>query len=156
MPTSAIDHINILTDDLEGTAAFYVGVLELTRIVAVRLEAAGFTGAWFCDAAGNAIVHVVWRDPLNNYGEGHIPGLPTNAVHHVAFRCEGFAATKARLTNLGVAMRINDRMHGLRQINVTDPKWHQRRDELSGRLNPCAMNSPRQTKTHYCRVASSA
>ncbi len=121
MPTSAIDHINILTDDLEATVAFYVGALELTRTVAAPLEASGFQGAWLCDGAGNALIHLVWRDLGNNYGEGHVPGLSTNAVHHIAFRCQGFAAAQARLSDMGIAMRVNDGRNGLRQIKVTDP-----------------------------------
>ncbi|MEP7223070.1 MAG: VOC family protein [Novosphingobium sp.] len=121
MPTSAIDHINILTDDLEATAAFYEGVLELTRTVAAPLEAAGYKGWWLRDALDNALIHLVWRDPATDRAAGHVPGLSTNAVHHIAFRCQGFDAAKARLTELGVAMRINDGMHGLRQINVVDP-----------------------------------
>lgn len=122
MQVSAIDHINIITDDLDGTAAFYEQVLGLTRGESpVAAATAGFKGAWLRDAAGNAIVHLVWKDPERAFGADHIPGQPTAALHHVAFRCQGFAAAQERLSALGLEFRVNDGIAGLRQIFVTDP-----------------------------------
>ncbi len=120
MPVSAIDHINILTDDLDATISFYQTALELTR-GEFPLEVRGIKGAWMLDAAGNALIHLIERGSMAGYGEGHEPGLPTAAIHHVAFRCTGFAETQARLAALGLEHQVNDGMFGLRQIMIKDP-----------------------------------
>ena len=121
MQVSAIDHVNIITNDLDGTAAFYERLLGLRRAESPG-AAMGFKGAWLFDAADNAIVHLMWNDPARDIGAGHVPGDKTAAVHHVAFRCAGFDSAKARLDEAGTAYRVNDReFGGLRQIFVTDP-----------------------------------
>lgn len=119
MHVSAIDHVNILTDDLAATAAFYAAVLGLTQ--AERPHAvSGHVGAWMCDAQGRALVHLQWNDPARDFAP-HVPGAPTGSFHHVAFRCAGFAEARARLEARGIAHRVNDGLYGLRQIFVTDP-----------------------------------
>lgn len=119
MQVGGLDHVNILTDDLEGACAFYAAALGLTR--AERPHAvAGHKGAWMCDAAGRALVHLQWNDPARDFG-AHVPGAPTGAFHHVSFRCTGFAEARARLEARGIAHRVNDGNYGLRQLFVTDP-----------------------------------
>ena len=121
MRVSGIDHVNILTNDLEATASFYEQVLGLTRSEndAIGL---GFRGAWMRDATGCAIVHLVWKDPASERYHGYDPGAATNAVHHIAFRCEGFEVTRDKLDGLGIEFRANDRKYGdVRQIFLTDP-----------------------------------
>ena len=121
MQVSGIDHVNILTRDLDGTAAFYAAVLGLTRDDN-RGIAPGFRGAWMRDGKGDAIVHLVWKDPASDRYDGYDPGQSTNAVHHVAFRCEGFAAMRDKLDAMGLEYRVNDRQHGpVRQIFLVDP-----------------------------------
>ena len=120
MPTTALDHINILTDDLDATIAFYEAALELTRGRST-VENRGKRGAWMLDANGSALIHLSARNPHLGYGDGHEPGVPTGAIHHFAFRCSGFAEAQARLTAAGIDHRVNDGMHGLRQIVVVDP-----------------------------------
>lgn len=120
MQVSAIDHVNILTDDLEGTVRFYEEVLGFTRGETPG-SAMGFKGAWMKDATGHPLLHLVWNDPDREFGAGHIPGQPTGAIHHVALRCQGFAATRARLEAMGITHRVNDGMLGLRQIFLSDP-----------------------------------
>jgi catechol 2,3-dioxygenase-like lactoylglutathione lyase family enzyme len=120
MPTTALDHVNILTDDLEATIAFYEQVLEL-KCGESPGDAFGFKGAWLFDASGHPIVHLVWNDPARDYGKGRTPGSSTNAVHHVAFRCQGFVEAQARIAALGFEHRINDGIAGLRQIVLSDP-----------------------------------
>ena len=121
MQVSGIDHVNILTDDLEKTARFYEDVLGLTRKEnpAVRM---GIAGYWMCDAAGDAVIHLVDRLSSAERYEGYRPGEPTNAVHHVALRCRDFDETISKLDALGCEYRVNDLRHlGLRQIFVGDP-----------------------------------
>lgn len=120
MPTSGLDHINILTDDLEATVAFYEQALGLTR-GSSPVQVRSIRGAWMLDGAGNALVHLVGNEPGLRMAEGRKPGQSTNAVHHVAFRCTGFAETQERLTELGVPFSVNDGNYGLRQIMVQDP-----------------------------------
>lgn len=115
----SLDHINILTDDLDATCDFYAAVLGLTR--AERPHAvAGHKGAWMCDADGRAVVHLQWNDPARDFGT-HVPGAPTGAFHHIAFRCSGFAAVRTRLEAAGVPHRVNEGKYGLNQIFATDP-----------------------------------
>lgn len=113
MQVSAIDHVNINTADLDGTAAFYERLLGLRRGES-PVTAFGRTGAWMFDAAGNAIVHLVGTDTPEDG--------PTGAIDHVALRCAGFEAALSRITEMGLEYRVNDRKFGtFRQVFVTDP-----------------------------------
>ncbi|MEW9854321.1 VOC family protein [Novosphingobium sp. M1R2S20] len=121
MRVSGIDHVNILAQDLDETAGFYERVLGLTRSDNLAV-APTFRGAWMRDETGAAIVHLVWKDPASDRYDGYVPGQSTNAVHHVAFRCEGFDNMRAKLDSMGIAYRVNDRQHGpIRQIFLADP-----------------------------------
>lgn len=120
MRVSGIDHVNILTRDLDATVNFYEQVLGLTRSENEGIGM-GFRGAWMRDATGSAIVHLVWKDPAFDRYEGYDPGDRTNAVHHVAFRCEGFQATRDKLDALHLDYRANDRPGRVRQIFLVDP-----------------------------------
>lgn len=121
MHVSGIDHVNILTAHLDRTVQFYEHLMGLTRTENSAVGA-GVKGAWMRDSHGNAIVHLVWKDPAAERYEGYDPGGSTNAVHHVAFKCSGFEDTIGRLEQMGLTYRVNDLPHqGLRQIFVTDP-----------------------------------
>ncbi|AIT80739.1 VOC family protein [Novosphingobium pentaromativorans] len=121
MRVIGIDHINILTDDLELTATFYEDVLGLTRSENPAI-ASGIAGYWMRDATGAPIVHLIDRGTVSGRYDAYRPGELTNALHHVALRCEGFKATCARLDELGCDYRVNDLSHiGLMQINLRDP-----------------------------------
>lgn len=120
-PVSGIDHVNIVTHDLEATAEFYARLLGLRRGESAG-AALGMKGAWMFDAADNPIVHIGWKDPARDYAAGHEPGAITGAIHHVAFRCQGFAAMKARADAMGLECRINENpAFNFRQINLKDP-----------------------------------
>lgn len=121
MKVSGIDHVNILTDDLEKTAVFYERLLGLTRSEnpAIRM---GMKGHWMRDADGHPIIHLVDRLSASGRYDAYHPGESTNALHHVALRCEGFDETVARLEKMGCEYRVNDHAHlGLRQIFLADP-----------------------------------
>lgn len=120
MPTLGLDHVNILTENLAATIAFYEGVVEL-KAGRSPAEDFGYQGTWLYDARGHPGVHVVVKGTLANYGEDHVVGAPTNAVHHVAFQCEGFVEAQARIAALGLEMKVNDGIAGLRQIVIVDP-----------------------------------
>ena len=120
MPNLGLDHVNILTEDLAATIAFYESAAELTAGASPAAKF-GYQGTWLYDANGHPGVHVVVKGTLRNYGEDHVVGAPTNAVHHVAFRCTGFAEAQVRLAAQGHAIKVNDGIAGLRQIMLTDP-----------------------------------
>ena len=121
MAVHGLDHVNIVTDHLEDTVRFYAHLLGLERRQSAG-AAMGMNGAWMCDTTGHAIVHLVERGPKTHFAEGHEPGSPTGAVHHVAFKAQGFADTLARARELAAPCRVNDRQFvGLRQIFLTDP-----------------------------------
>jgi len=121
MQVSAIDHVNVLTDDLDKTANFYADVLGLKRGESVG-AAMGYKGAWMFDDAGFPIVHIGLKTPERDYGPDHIVGAPTGALHHVAFRCSGFESAKERLAGLGLAFNAMERPEvTFRQITLKDP-----------------------------------
>ena len=121
MKINAIDHINILTDDLEKTTRFYAKVLGLEQGEAPS-AAVGFKGAWMRDSMGNAIVHIVWKNPESNHGSKHNPGDPTAAIHHVAFRCKGYEETIEKFERENINFRSDGKVRdGVRQIVLRDP-----------------------------------
>ncbi|MFC0204553.1 VOC family protein [Novosphingobium soli] len=121
MPVSGIDHVNILTDDLEATASFYERLLGLTRSENPAIRS-GIAGYWLRDAEGMPIIHLVDRLSASERYEGYRPGSSTNALHHVALRCDDFVEMKARVEAMGLEHRVNDlsRM-GVMQIFLSDP-----------------------------------
>lgn len=121
MTVHGLDHVNIVTDHLEDTADFYARLLGLERRQSAGAPM-GFVGAWMYDTTGQPIVHLVERNSNPKFSQGHEPGLPTAAVHHVAFKAQGFTDTLARLQDMDTPYRISDREFGsLRQIFLTDP-----------------------------------
>ena len=122
MPVNGLDHVNIVASDLDATVAFYVALLGFKRQDISVLEKMGLRGAWLCDETGAPIIHVQGftegRHKHNDAG----PDTPTGAIDHVALRCEGFAGMLARLGEMGIEHKVNDRQYGdLRQIFVRDP-----------------------------------
>lgn len=120
-PVSGIDHVNIVTHDLDATTDFYAGLLGLRRGESAG-AALGMKGAWMFDAQDNPIVHIGWKDPARDYSAGHEPGTITGAIHHIAFRCRGFAAMKARVEAMGLEHRtLENSTFSFRQIMLKDP-----------------------------------
>jgi catechol 2,3-dioxygenase-like lactoylglutathione lyase family enzyme len=121
----ALDHVNIQTPDLAGTARFFAEVLELDA--REPFPGAGTDRAiWIFDADDRAIVH------LNLAGSGLAAGpapagpgpagAGTGALDHVAFECEGHAAIIARLDGMGHPYRAREIPElGVRQLFVTEP-----------------------------------
>jgi catechol 2,3-dioxygenase-like lactoylglutathione lyase family enzyme len=116
----ALDHVNIITADLEGTARFYAELLGLEP----RDGPPPLThqnARWMYDAAGRAVLHLNSLDCPRAYDREVRPG-PTGALHHVALRCSGFEEIRARLARRGLASRLNEvGAIGLKQIFVLDP-----------------------------------
>jgi catechol 2,3-dioxygenase-like lactoylglutathione lyase family enzyme len=120
MKVNALDHVNIITADLDGTARFYAELLGLER----RNGPPPLTpdnAQWMFDDAGRAIVHINSEDCPRTYDRATESG-PTGAVHHVALNCSGYDEMLARLDARGAAYQLNlVEAIGLRQVFTMDP-----------------------------------
>jgi catechol 2,3-dioxygenase-like lactoylglutathione lyase family enzyme len=121
MRVDTLDHVNIVTDDLPGTARFYAEVFGLD----VRDGPAPSRPdkvQWAYDDQGRAILHLNATGAFQVFKRDVTPGETTGAVHHVALKCAGHAEMVARLEARGLAHSFNDVPSiGLRQIFVVDP-----------------------------------
>ncbi|MFM1981837.1 MAG: hypothetical protein RJB22_556 [Pseudomonadota bacterium] len=120
MKVNALDHVNIITPDLDGTARFYAELLDLDR----RDAPPPLTPAnaqWLYDDANRAIFHINSVDCPRTYDRA-VENGPTGAIHHVALNCSGYDEMLARLAARGLACQCNrvDAI-GLRQIFTLDP-----------------------------------
>ncbi len=89
MEVHGLDHVNIVTDDLEGTIAFYREVLGLEPGERPPFP---FPGAWLY-AGGRAVVHLGVRGAATG---------PGGAVDHIAFAARGYEAFRRRLAERGI------------------------------------------------------
>jgi len=123
MTVKALDHVNILTADLEGSARFYAAVLGLDRRDPPEpLPPAAIQ--WLHDAAGQPVVHLVSAamDHPEVAARKARAGTATGSIDHVAFACEGLDAMIERLERLGITYRRSE-VSGisLTQLFVKDP-----------------------------------
>jgi catechol 2,3-dioxygenase-like lactoylglutathione lyase family enzyme len=116
----ALDHVNIITADLEVRVRFYTELFDLEpRDGPPPLTHAN--ARWMYDAAGRAIVHINTLDCPRAYDRDVRAGA-TGALHHVALRCSGYEEVRARLKRRGIGYQLHDiAAVGLRQIFVLDP-----------------------------------
>jgi len=117
---NALDHVNIITADLDGTARYYAEVFGLER----RNAPPPLTPAnaqWMYDGNNRAIFHINSADCPRAYDRAVEPG-PTGALHHVALNCSGYEAMLGRLRERGRDVKLNHvTAVGLRQIFTLDP-----------------------------------
>ncbi len=108
-----LDHINVWTDDLADTTAFFTETLGLK--VGFRPDFK-FPGAWlYGDAETPAIVHLVEAAPEDG---------GTGALDHVAFLGDGddFHGLKARVEARGLAYEVRVVPNtGARQVFLVAP-----------------------------------
>ncbi|WP_235981912.1 VOC family protein [Novosphingobium aerophilum] len=81
MKVNALDHVNIITADLDASACFYADVIGLER----RDGPAPLTPQncqWMHDGAGRAILHLNSEDCPRAFDRPTHPG-PTGSVHHI-------------------------------------------------------------------------
>ncbi len=120
MTVIALDHFNVITSDLDGTAKFYADVLELERRDA-PLPSGPDKMQWMYNEKGQAIVHLNSVDCPRAYDRAVVPG-PTGALHHVALGCQGFDRMTARLEERGISFTVSMAPSAnLRQIFLHDP-----------------------------------
>lgn len=122
MTVRSLDHVNIRSADVPGTAAFFRDMLGLTIDIAPGSPSVD-QGCWAYDAGGRPIVHIGPADAAYP-SDGMAPFIATRgggAVHHVAFDCDDHAGMKQRLNVAGLKITENDIPSiGLRQIFVME------------------------------------
>jgi len=110
MTVSGIEHITILTAELDRTVAFY---RELLGLEPGWRPAFPFPGAWlYCN--GRAVLHIV--------AGRAVPHAPAGVIDHVAFSAIGLKSTVGRLAAAGIAYdlrRLPD--NGPWQLFLHDP-----------------------------------
>jgi catechol 2,3-dioxygenase-like lactoylglutathione lyase family enzyme len=120
MNVEALDHVNIITADLTGTAKYFADLLGLeTRNGPAPLTAD--QAQWMFDKNGRAIIHINSIDCPRAYQRDVNVG-PTGSIHHVALRCTGYDEIIDRLSAANQDHQINViEAIGLKQIFTMDP-----------------------------------
>lgn len=121
MKINALDHVNIITDDLHGTARFFVELFGLD----VRDPPAPLKpdlAQWLYDDAGRAIFHINATVMQQAFARPTPAGRVTGAIHHVALNCSGHDGFVRRLEERGIEFKLNELDSiGLRQIFFHEP-----------------------------------
>lgn len=121
MRVNALDHVNIITDRLDETAAFYAALLNLERRDAPP-PLTPQNAQWMHDAGGKAIIHINSVDCPRTFDRAVHPGAETGAIHHIALNCTGYDETMARIAAQDLPVQVNTvSAIGLRQIFTADP-----------------------------------
>lgn len=110
MTVTGMNHFTVLTDDLERTRAFYVGLLGLVEGPRPPL---GFPGAWLY-AGTEPVLHVIAGRAL--------PSERRGVLDHLAFSARGLAAVLSRLAAAGVPSDLRRQPEsGVWQLFCEDP-----------------------------------
>jgi catechol 2,3-dioxygenase-like lactoylglutathione lyase family enzyme len=123
MPLTRMEHLLVLTDDIELTREFYEEALGLRVGERPPLE---FPGYWLY-AGKVPCVHLAERESYTAHSEllgipASAPAKSTGAVDHVAFNGEDYEAVRSRLAERGVEPAENAVPGaGLRQLFLEDP-----------------------------------
>lgn len=107
MKLNALDHVNIITDDLQGTVRFFVEMFDLdVRDGPEPLPPEHVQ--WLYDDSGRAIFHINSKEMQQAYRRETEAGPTTGAIHHVALDCSGHQAFIVRLEAHGIDYRLNN------------------------------------------------
>ncbi len=121
MLVNALDHVNIITADLDGTAKFYQSLLGLERRDGPS-PLTPATAQWMHDHEGRAILHINTPAAPAAVKRETRAGPQTGAIHHVALKCTGHLEMVERLVTLGLEHHHNHvESINLRQIFLSDP-----------------------------------
>jgi len=113
---ATLDHLLVLTDDIDATRDFWCGALELSVGERPPLE---FPGYWLYDGAAPC-VHVAERAAFEAHSERVGIAAANGPVEHVAFSGSDYEGLLERLASGGVAAAEN-RVPGMRQVFLEDP-----------------------------------
>jgi catechol 2,3-dioxygenase-like lactoylglutathione lyase family enzyme len=123
MPLTRLDHLLVLSDDMDATRDFYRDALGLEVGDRPTLE---FPGYWLY-ADGVPCVHLADRDAYTAHCRTTgIPASPpadgTGAIDHLAFAGDDFEEAVGRLERSGVETKRNTVPGiGMRQLFFEDP-----------------------------------
>ena len=115
---ATLDHLLVLTDDIDATRDFWCEALGLQVGERPPLE---FSGYWLY-AGGVPCVHVAERASFDAHSER--VGIPAAAgpVEHVAFNADDYDGVVERLARGGIEAAPNEVPGaGLRQLFLEDP-----------------------------------
>ena len=113
-----LDHVLVLTDDLETTTAFYCDVLGFERGDRPPLP---FPGHWL-KLGGAACVHVAERSAYEAHAASVGLAAAGASIDHVAFAATRYEEIAARLAAADVVAVTNDVPDAeMRQIFLSDP-----------------------------------
>jgi catechol 2,3-dioxygenase-like lactoylglutathione lyase family enzyme len=112
-----LDHLLVLTDDIDATRDFWCEALDLEVGERPPLE---FPGYWLYGDAGPC-VHVAERAPYEAHSQ--LIGIPASAgpVEHVAFDAPDYEAAAGRMALSGIQAHANEVPGVMRQLFVEDP-----------------------------------
>jgi catechol 2,3-dioxygenase-like lactoylglutathione lyase family enzyme len=121
MKLNALDHVNIITDDLQGTARFFVEMFDLdVRNGPAHMQPEHVQ--WLYDDSGRAIFHINSSDKPQSFPRATKSGPTTGAIHHVALDCSDHQGFIARLEAHGIDYRLNDiPSNNLKQVFFSEP-----------------------------------
>src|SRR5690348_15517352 len=110
MAIVGMNHFTVLTQDLDATKRFYMGVLGLTEGYRPPL---GFPGAWlYCGA--QPVLHIIAGRPL--------PSDPRGVLDHIAFTAQDLPGTARRLQAQGIGYDLRKQAeNGVWQMFCFDP-----------------------------------
>lgn len=107
---TALDHVNICTNDPEETADWYTRILGLQR---GHRPAIPFPGIWLY-IGDTAVIHLV--------SVQHSFSCETPSLEHFAFRAEGMDAFEKKLETMKIPFdKRNVPGTTITQFNITDP-----------------------------------
>ena len=109
MPIEGMNHFNVLSDDVDATRRFYVGVLGL---IEGDRPPFGFPGLWLY-AGGHPILHI---------SGSKLPAQRSGVIEHIAFTSTDLAGTVAQLKRHGIEHTLNRQVGtGIWQVFCHDP-----------------------------------
>lgn len=115
-PLRRLDHLLVLTDDLEGTKAFY----EALGLQAGERPPLPFPGYWLY-LEGAPCVHLAERGPYEEHAATVGLSVGPAPVDHMAFAGEDYDALAGRVEAAGLAATANTVPGAVRQLFLTDP-----------------------------------
>lgn len=104
-----LHHVGIVTEDLDGTRAFYMDVLGLCE---GPRNAFRNPGSWLY-LNDTPIVHIITNVPR--------PSGPTGKFDHFCLAATGYDSWLARLTEKAIPYQTDGQPGGIRQIFFQDP-----------------------------------
>ncbi len=121
MKVNALDHVNIITEDLDGTVHFFADLFDLdVRDAPSPLKPEW--AQWLYDDSDRAIFHINAKEMPQAFARETPAGKVTGAIHHVALNCSGHGGFIERLEKAEIEYRLNDLPSvNLRQIFFHEP-----------------------------------